>query len=214
MLCGELMNFGGLSEKLIDFANCLVGWIRGGLGFVCVVTCIFIAAILGSSSACSAMVGAILIPAMAKRGYDKGFSAGIVAASGGLGPLIPPSTLAIIYTGIAEVSINKMFVAGYAPGIILAVAFMVYAYIQGRRHNWPAEPKPTAKVFLTKLKGAIIPLLLPVIIMGSIMTGVCTATESAVIAVLYCMIVSVFMYRTIKIRELPQLLIRGREAEQ
>ena len=203
------MNFGGLSERLIDFANCLVGWIRGGLGFVCVVTCIFIAAILGSSSACSAMVGAMLIPAMTKKGYDKSFAAGIVAASGGLGPLIPPSTLAIIYAGIAEVSINKMFVAGYVPGIILAVAFMVYAHIQARRHNWPAEEKPTVKIFFEKFKRAILTLLLPIIIMGSIMTGICTATESAVIAVIYCLILSVFVYKTIKITEIPKLLVKG-----
>lgn len=209
MLTGELMNFGGLSNRLVVFAQSVVGWIRGGLSFVVVLVCMFLAAILGSSSACSAMVGAVLIPAMAERGYDKDFSAGIVAASGGIGPIIPPSTLAILYAGAASVSINRMFYGGYGPGLLMAVLFMAYAYLVARRKNFPAGPKPTLKSFLESLKQAIIPLLLPVIIMGSIMTGICTATESAVVAVLYCIIVSCFIYRTIRVRDLPKMLIKG-----
>ncbi len=209
MLTGELMNFGGLSNRLVEFANCVVGWIRGGLGFVVVLVCAFLAAILGSSSACSAMVGAVLIPAMAERGYDKDFSAAIVAASGGIGPIIPPSTLAILYAVAANVSINQMFLGGYGPGILMMALFMLYAYIVARRRGYPAEAKPTAQTFLHSLKRAIIPLLLPVIIMGSIMLGICTATESAVIAVVYCIVVSCFVFRTIRVSELPKMLIKG-----
>ena len=209
MLTGELMNIGGLSNRLIDFANCCVGWIRGGLGFVVILVCMFLAAILGSSSACSAMVGAILIPAMAERGYDKDFSAAVVAASGGIGPVIPPSTLAILYACAANVSINSMFYGGYGPGILMVVLFMVYSYYMARKHNFPAEPKPTVKKFFSSLKSAALPLLLPIIIMGSIMTGICTATESAVIAVIYCIIISCFVYRSIKVTDLPKMLIKG-----
>ena len=206
MLTGELMNGGGLSERLIDFASCLVGWIRGGLGFVCIVTCCFLAAILGSSSACAIMVASILIPSMVQRGYDKEFSGALVASAGCVGPIIPPSSSALIYAVAAEQSVSKLFVGGYVPGAMIAVSFMVYTYIVARKNNYPAEPKPTVKSFWTALKRGIVPLLLPVIIMGGIISGKFTATESAAIAVLYCFIVSVFFYRTLKLKDIPNLL--------
>lgn len=206
MLTGELMNSGGMSERLIDFANCLVGWIRGGLGFVCIVTCCFLAAILGSASACAAMVAAILIPSMVKRGYDKNFAGAVVASSGCVGPIIPPSSSALIYAVAAEQSVNKLFVGGYVPGAVIAVAFMVYTYIVARKNNYPAEPKPTIKSFAVALRRGIIPLLLPIIIMGGIISGKFTATESAAVAVLYCFIISVFVYRSISLKDIPGLL--------
>lgn len=209
MLTGELMNSGGLSERLIDFASCLVGWVRGGLGFVCIVTCCFLAAILGSSSACAIMVASILIPSMVQRGYDKNFSGALVASAGCVGPIIPPSSSALIYAVAAEESVSKLFVGGYVPGAMIAVAFMTYTYIVARKNNYPAEPKPTVKSFLASLKRGIVPLLLPVIIMGGIISGRFTATESAAIAVLYCFVVSVFFYRTIKLKDIPNLLIKA-----
>ena len=209
MLTGELMNGGGLSERLLDFANCLVGWIHGGLGFVCVVTCCFLAAILGSSSACAAMVGAILVPTMVKRGYEKNFSGAVVAASGCVGPIIPPSSSAIIYAVAAEQSVSKLFVGGYVPGLMIGVVFCVYIYIQAKPKGFPAEPKPTLKLIVSSFKSAIVPLLLPIIIMGGILSGKFTATESACVAVLYCMIVACFIYRTIKIRELPAIILKA-----
>lgn len=209
MLTGELMNSGGLSKRLIDFANCMVGWIHGGLGFVCIVTCCFLAAILGSSSACAAMVGAILVPAMVKRGYDDNFAGAIVAGAGCVGPIIPPSSCALIYAVSAEQSVKKLFVGGYTPGLMIAVTFMVYTYVVARRRGYPAEPKPTLKSFGKAFKSAIVPLLLPIIIMGGIMGGIFTATESAAIAVLYCFIVSCFIYRTIKVRDIPALLLKA-----
>lgn len=209
MLTGELMNGGGLSERLLDFANCLVGWIHGGLGFVCVVTCCFLAAILGSSSACAAMVGAILVPTMVKRGYDKNFSGAVVAASGCVGPIIPPSSSAIIYAVAAEQSVSKLFVGGYVPGLMIGLVFCVYIYIQAKRKGFPAEQKPTLKLIGESFKRAIVPLLLPVIIMGGILSGKFTATESACVAVLYCMIVACFVYRSIKITELPGIILKS-----
>ena len=209
MLTGELMNSGGLSNRLIEFANCLVGWVHGGLGFVCIITCCFLAAILGSSSACAAMVGAVLVPAMVKRGYDEEFAGAVVAGSGCVGPIIPPSSSALIYAVAAEQSVNKLFVGGYVPGAMIAVAFMVYTYLVARRRHYPAEPKPTLKSFGSAFKSAIIPLLLPIIIMGGIMGGFFTATEAAAVAVLYCFIVSCFVYRTIKLKDIPQLLKRA-----
>lgn len=209
MLTGELMNSGGVSKRLIGFAQSIVGWIRGGLGFVVIVTCMFLAAILGSSSACSAMVGVILIPAMVERGYSLDFSAGLVASSGGIGPLIPPSIPLLVYAVAASQSVTQLFVAGYMPGILIAGSFMVYTYIYARKHNYPAEPKPTVASFFRALGEAIIPLMLPVIIMGGILSGIFTATESAVAAVLYCFAIGCFVYRELKITEIPQVFLRA-----
>lgn len=209
MLTGELMNSGGLSKRLIDFSNCVVGWIRGGLGFVVILTCCFLAAILGSSSACAAIVAAILVPAMVDRGYNKDFACGLVASSGGIGPIIPPSATALIYAVAASQSVKELFIAGYVPGIMIAGAFMLYTYIVARKRGYPAEAKPTVKSFFKSFKSAIIPLLLPFIIMGGIVSGVFTATESALIAVLFCIFVSVFIYKEIKVKDLPLMLMRS-----
>jgi len=209
MLTGELMNRGGLSSRLIDFSNCVVGWIRGGLGFVVVLTCCFLAAILGSSSACAAIVAAILVPAMLDRGYNKEFAGALVASSGGIGPIIPPSACAIIYAVAASQSVKELFIAGYVPGVMIAVSFMLYTYIVARRKGYPAEAKPTVKSFFNAFKSAIIPLLLPVIIMGGIVSGVFTATESAVAAVLFCIFVSAVIYKEIKVKDFPLILIKS-----
>jgi len=209
MLTGEIMNRGGMSKRLINFANCLVGWIHGGLGFVCIVTCCFLAAILGSSSACAAMVGAILVPAMVERGYDDDFAGAIVAGSGCVGPIIPPSSCALIYAVAAEQSVKKLFVAGYIPGAIIVLVFMIYTYAVAKKKHYPAEPRPTVKSFVSALKSALIPLFLPVIIMGGILLGYFTATESAAVAVLYCLIVSIFVYKTVKIKDLPDILLKA-----
>ena len=209
MLTGELMNGGGLSERLLDFANCLVGWIHGGLGFVCVLTCCFLAAILGSSAACAAMVATILVPTMEKRGYDRTFAGAVVASSGCVGPIIPPSSSAIIYAVAAEQSVSKLFVGGYVPGLMIGLVFCIYIYIQAKRKNFPAEAKPTVKLIVEKFKRSILVLLLPFIIMGGILSGMFTATESACVAVLYCFIVSCFVYRTIKLSEIPRIVLKS-----
>ena len=209
ILTGELMNYGGLSRRLIEFAKSLVGWIRGGLGFVVIVTCMFLAAILGSSSACSAMVGAILIPAMIDSGYDEDFSNALVAASGGVGPIIPPSTPMLLYAVAASQSVTALFTAGYVPGVLMGVSFMIYTYICARRRGYPAGPKPTVQSFFASLRHAIIPLALPVIIMGGILSGIFTATESAVIAVVYCFLMGIFVYKEIKLKDIPKIFLRA-----
>lgn len=209
ILTGELMNYGGLSKRLIDFAQSLVGWIRGGLGFVVIVTCMFLAAILGSSSACSAMVGAILIPAMIDAGYDDDFANALVASSGGVGPIIPPSTPMLLYAVAASQSVTALFKAGYIPGFLMGGSFMLYTYIMARRHGYPAGPKPTVISFFESLRHALIPLGLPVIIMGGILSGVFTATESAVVAVIYCFLMGIFVYRQIKLRDIPAILLKA-----
>ena len=209
MLAGEIMNRGALSKKMVRFANCLLGWVHGGLGFTVVISCMFIAAILGSASAAAAMIGAIMIPEMVDRGYSKEFSCALTAAAGSIGPIIPPSIPMIIYGVIANVSVVKLFCAGYVPGIMMGVMFMVYSYFYARRRGYPAEPQPSYQEVWRAFKVAAPTLLLPVLIMGSILSGMCTPTESAVLAVAYALILSCLVYRTLPLRELKSVLVNS-----
>lgn len=209
MLAGELMNTGGVSRRLVSFAQCLVGWVRGGLGFAVILASMFIAAILGSASAAAAMIGVVMIPAMAERGYETDFSAALIASAGSIGPIIPPSIPFIVYGVIAEVSIAKLFVAGYIPGILMGLLFMVYTYWFAAKHGYPAERFPTAKDLWVSFKEASLTLLLPVIIMGGILGGVFTPTEAGVIAVVYAFLVGTFIYREIKLKKLPEIFLRA-----
>ena len=169
----------------------------------------FIAAILGSASAAAAMIGAIMIPEMVDRGYSKEFSCALTAAAGSIGPIIPPSIPMIIYGVIANVSVVKLFCAGYVPGIMMGVMFMVYSYFYARRRGYPAEPQPSYQEVWRAFKVAAPTLLLPVLIMGSILSGMCTPTESAVLAVAYALILSCLVYRTLPLRELKSVLVNS-----
>ena len=209
MLAGEIMNRGALSKKMVRFANCLLGWVHGGLGFTVAISCMFIAAILGSASAAAAMIGAIMIPEMVNRGYSKEFSCALTAAAGSIGPIIPPSIPMIIYGVIANVSIVELFSAGYVPGIAMCIMFMIYSYFFARKHGYPAEPKPTASEVWKSFKIAAPTLLLPVIIMGTILTGMCTPTESAILAVAYALFLSCVVYRTLPLRELKETFVNS-----
>jgi C4-dicarboxylate transporter DctM subunit len=209
MLAGELMNTGGVSRRLVSFAQCLIGWVRGGLGFAVVLASMFIAAILGSASAAAAMIGIVMIPAMVERGYEVDFSAALVASAGSIGPIIPPSIPFIIYGVIGEVSIAKLFVGGYIPGIIMALLFMAYTYWFATKRGYPAERLPTLRDLWVSFKEAFLTLLLPVIIMGGILGGIFTPTEAAVVAVVYAFLVGTFIYREIKLKNLPQIFLRA-----
>lgn len=209
MLAGEIMNRGALSKKMVCFANCLLGWVHGGLGFTVVISCMFIAAILGSASAAAAMIGAIMIPEMADRGYSREFSCALTASAGSIGPIIPPSIPMIIYGVIANVSVVKLFCAGYVPGILMGVMFMVYSFFFARKHGYPAERKPSFREAWRAFLVAAPTLLLPVLIMGSILSGMCTPTESAVLAVVYALILSCLVYRTLPLRELKNVFVNS-----
>lgn len=209
MLAGELMNTGGVSRRLVAFAQCLIGWVHGGLGFAVILSSMFIAAILGSASASAAMIGMVMIPAMIERGYDTDFSAALIAASGSIGPIIPPSIPFIVYGVIGEISIAKLFVAGYIPGILMGLAFMIYTYYFAKKNNFPAEKVPTAREIWNSFKEAFLTLLLPVIIMGGILGGIFTPTEAAVVAVVYAFIIGTFVYREIKLKDIPEIFLRS-----
>ena len=205
MLCGELMNTGGLSKRLVEFAQNIIGWVRGGLGFTVVLASMFIAAILGSASAAAAILGMVLIPEMVKRGYSLDFSSALVASSGAIGPIIPPSIPLIVFGVIAQVSVTKLFMGGYVPGILMGLAFMIYTYIYARRNNYPAEKRPSLKEFGISFVKAFPTLLLPVIIMGGVMFGFFTPTEAGVVGVVYAAIVG-FLYKDLKLSDLPKAL--------
>lgn len=197
ILAGKLMEHGGISQKIVDFANALVGHLRGGLAYVAIVASMFFAAISGSSIATTVAIGAIMIPAMVKMGYDRNFSSALHAASGTIGGFIPPSVPMVLYGVAGGVSVGSLFLAGFLPGVLVGLSFMVVAYFHSRKHNYPTlERKSWREVWLA-LKNAFWALMLPVIILGGIYSGIFTPTEASVVAVVYGFVIGAFVYKLI-----------------
>lgn len=192
ILATDLMSEGGITGAIVNFCEKLVGHIKGGLAHVNVLASMLFAGLSGSAIADASGLGPIEIQLMTDGGYDRVFSAAVTAASAIIGPIIPPSNIMIIFAGcIGTVSVGKMFLAGAIPGILLGIAYMVLCYFLAKKHNMPyREKRSELKEILHSLKGTLPALLLPVIIMGSIISGICTATESSSLAVVYAIIVS------------------------
>lgn len=209
ILAGSLMNTGGIARRLIDFASCLVGFVRGGLAMVNIVASKFFGGISGSSVADSVAIGSALIPAMKKRGYDGSFAAAVTAASSTIGIIIPPSIPIIIYGVMAGQSIGQLFLAGAIPGILIGVSLMVVTYLMALKYpeQFPKEELPSIKGIWTSFKSAFLALFMPIIVLGGIIGGVFTATEAAVIAVFYSLIVGVFVYKEIKFKHMKSILL-------
>ena len=189
ILVGNLMNRSGLTDRLIDFSRLLIGNVRGGLGYVNVVAGIILAGVNGSAAADASALGSILIPAMEKEGFPKAYAAGLTAGSSLIGPIIPPSIFMIIYASMTNTSVGGLFIAGILPGIVLGMAFMVMNWLYSRRYNLPVnDPKEVRKEAKNILRRAFIALIAPFIIIGGIVTGVVTPTESGALAVVYCLI--------------------------
>lgn len=184
-LAGDIMSKGGLSKRLVAFADSFVGWISGGISLVSIVACTFFAAISGSSVATTAAIGGLMYPEMVKRGYPKDYSAAVQAIGGTLGIVIPPSTVFVIYGNITGVSVAKLLMAGVLPGIICGVLLCIYAYYKAKKCNFPKEAGFSFKRFLVSFKDAIWALIMPIVILGGIYAGIFTPTESAVVAVFY-----------------------------
>ncbi|WP_019122674.1 TRAP transporter large permease [Brevibacillus massiliensis] len=204
---GELMNSGGITTRLIRFANVVIGHFRGGLAYVNVATNVFLASILGSANAQTAMMSRVMVPAMEKEGYKKEFSSALTVSSALLGPIIPPSLVFIIYGVISETSITKMFLAGIIPGILLAVGIMILIYIASIRENFPKSERATVGKIREAFLSVFPALIIPIIILIGILSGVFTATESAAAAALVAFIVGFFIYRELKLKELPKILL-------
>ncbi len=209
MFAGTIMEAGGISRRIIDFANALVGWLPGGLAAVTIVSAMFFAGISGSAAADAAAVGAILIPAMKRSGYDSDFAAAVQASGGSIGVIIPPSIPMIIFGFLTGASIGKLFAAGIIPGILIGLSLILVATMISIKHGYSeAVPFSLAEVWRT-LKRALLALGAPVIILGGILTGVFTATESAAVAVVYGLLVGMLIYRKIHFRDLFVLFRNG-----
>lgn len=209
ILMGELMGAGGISDRLIVLSRELVGWIRGGLAMVNIVASVFFGGISGSSSADCASIGPILIPMMEQEGYDRDFSTCVTMASSVQGILIPPSQNMVIYTlaasGIASVSIGKLFMAGYVPGLLLAAALMIYSYYVSKKKNYPISKHFNLGNAFQALKKAIWGLMAVLIVVVGVCMGVFTTTESAACAVIWSMAVGLFIYKGFKIKDIPMI---------
>ena len=189
LLAGNLMNVGGLSDRMIQFANALVGHFRGGLSLVTVLASILFAGISGSAIAQSSAIGSLMIPAMARQGIPAAYGAALVAMSAVIDPLIPPSITMIVFGVLSGASIGQMFIAGIIPGLILGLGLLGYAWFKAWKHDFPVMPKVTGTAKVKALLGAIPALMLPVIIVGGVKSGVFTMTESAAVAVGYAFLV-------------------------
>jgi len=211
VLTGSLMNSAGISRRLIDFASALVGFIRGGLAMVNIVTSMFFAEISGSAVADAAALGSILIPAMRKKGYPLDFSAAVTSASATCAIIIPPSIPMIIYAVMAETSIVRLFMAGVIPGIMAGGSMMLLSYYFAVKKKWPVEEIFDLKNVWITFKEASWTFLIPIVIIGGIFSGFFTATESAGIAAACALFVGMFVYRELKIKSLPKVLLDAGE---
>ncbi|MDA5108011.1 TRAP transporter large permease subunit [Brevibacillus thermoruber] len=207
ILAGELMNAGGISKRIIQFALALVGHIRGGLGYVAILASILFAGLSGSAVADTAALGAILIPMMVKAGYDRNRSTGLIAAGGIIAPIIPPSIPMIIFGVTSGLSITKLFMAGIVPGLLIGVGLMIAWWAMVRKGNFDVYPRRSLKEMLAATKGAIWALLLPLIIVGGLRGGVFTPTEAAVVAAFYALFVGLVVYRELKVTQLYEILV-------
>lgn len=209
ILAGNLMNQGGITYRIIDFANSLVGHIRGGLGQANIVASMVFSGISGTATADSASLGAILIPAMEKEGYDTDFSCAITAASSCIGPIIPPSLPMIVAGTLTGLSVTKLFVAGVIPGLLLGFGMMFVCDIISKKRNYPKRERQTWSGRVKSFFGAFWALLMTIIILYGIMGGICTPTEASMIAVVYAIFVGLFVYKELPIKEMPKIFMES-----
>lgn len=209
ILAGNIMDYAGISGRLIDFARSLVGHKRGGMATVCVIVACFFAAISGSGPATVAALGAIMIPAMVKTGYANSSASGLMATAGAIGVIIPPSISFVIYGSITNISVGELFIAGIIPGILMGVSLVIAMRFASRKMDLKTLPKATAIERIRAFKEAIWALCMPVIILGGIYGGIFTPTEAAAVACVYGLIVGVFVYREVRVVQLLRILVES-----
>ncbi len=208
ILAGNIMSAGGMTGRLVRFCNVLVGSFRGGLAYINVVISMIFAGITGAAVADTSAVGAILIPAMKKDGYDSDFSAAVTATSSTIGPVIPPSIPFILYGVLGEVSIASLFLAGFVPGVLLGLFQMGVVGYYAHKRGYPKSSRPPFRETVKVSIDAFLVLLMPIIILGGILTGIFTPTESACVAVFYSLFIALFVYRDIHLRDLPRIIVK------
>lgn len=210
ILAGQLMNKTGITTRLIEFANVVIGRVHGGLAQVNILASIIFAGLTGAGVADTAAIGGILIPAMEKQGFDKDYSAAVTAASSVIGPIIPPSILMVIYANIVGISVGSLFAAGFIPGLLIGIGLMIVAYVQAKRHNHPRRKEQASfKEIIIATKDAILALLMPLIIVGGILSGVFTPTEAAAVAVAYSLLVGVVIFKSLTLQDLKDSLLES-----
>ena len=208
MLAGEIMNRGKITEKLIKFAMLLIGRLPASLGLSSIVASMFFGGITGSAQASTSCMGGILIPAMKKEGYPTEEAVGIIAAASTCGPIIPPSIIMVVFATAVGCSVGAMFMGGLIPGILVGLILMIVLLVRNRIYHFPKHDEKLSKSEVMKIAlDGIIPLGMPIIIVGGIMGGVCTPTEAGAVAVVYSLLVSLFISRTLRIRDIWSLLL-------
>jgi tripartite ATP-independent transporter DctM subunit len=213
ILAGELISRGGISKRLVEFAEAAVGHWRGGLGHASVVSSMIFAGVSGSSVADTSAIGSILVPAMKSRGYKPGFAAALVACAGTIGAIIPPSMTMIVYGSMSNVSIGGLFLGGIIPGILIGIGLMIVIAIHARHPDYPELRNTTGRFLLRVVAQAAVQvwpaLLAPVLVLGGILGGVFTATEAGVVACFYGFFIGFFVYRTVRLRDLPEIFVQA-----
>ena len=205
---GKIMNAGGIGNRMIGFANIIIGRVRGGLAAVNVLASLFLGSVSGSAVADVSSIGVMLMPMMYKQGYDKGFTVAITCTTASLSLIIPPSNTLILYSFVAGgVSIADLFMAGYVPGLLLGAGFLVVVFFISWKHNYPKHPRPPLPECIRITREALLSLVIFVIIIGGIVFGVCTATEAAVFGVVYAICITMFVYKDLKPKDLPRVML-------
>ncbi|MBS5469842.1 MAG: TRAP transporter large permease [Clostridium sp.] len=208
ILAGGLMVQGGISNRIVSFADALIGHFPSGLALVSILACMFFAAITGSAIAATAAIGGIMIPIMREKNYEDTFSAPLIACGGSIGPIIPPSIPLLLYGTMANVSVGKLFIGGFIPGIIMGVGLMIYSYFVGKKRRYVGrEKKASREEILRTGKDALLALIMPIIIIGGILSGIFTATESGAIACAYAIVIGGLVYRELKLKNMFALLV-------
>ena len=209
VLAGAFLTDGGVARRIINFASNLVGWMPGGLAMSAILACAFFATISGSSPATVMAIGSVMLPAMVEQGYPKRFGVGVIATAGSLGILIPPSIVFIIYAVSTSESAGKLFMAGVVPGILLAALLMGVTFIIAKKKGFPTMPRASFKQIWKSFLDAFWGLMIIVIVMGGIYGGIFTPTEAAAVSAVYAFVCAVFIYRTLKLRDVPKVLLHA-----